>query len=115
MEKSNIVKPAWVRESAFAMECEVYQFIDIPSPESESSPLKIMRSLVIGLVKLIHVRNAVLTPSGTVDPALLKPLVRLGGASYAKLGEGFDIPRLVWSEHEERVRDLQKKAQESIL
>ncbi|TDL22503.1 hypothetical protein BD410DRAFT_814872 [Rickenella mellea] len=113
MEKSTKVKPAWVRESAFAMECELHQIIDIPNPTPPSvedgSPPKIVQNIVIGLVKLIHVRNAVIKPTGAIDPARLKPLLRLGGISYATLGEGFDIRRPRWSDHQNTIRELENK------
>lgn len=83
---------------------QVYQLLDIPDPQQhpEGAKPQVLSTIVLGLVKLIHVRNAVLTPEGTVDPALYKPLVRLGGNQYATLGDGFTIPRPRWEE----VRDL---------
>lgn len=56
-------------------------------------------TLVLGLVRAVHVRAAVLAPGGeSVDPARLRPVARLGGVAYARLGDVFDIPRPAWEE-----------------
>jgi hypothetical protein len=33
---------------------------------------------------------------GTVDPGKLRPVSRLGGVTYGRLVEGFDVPRVSW-------------------
>ena len=65
---------------------------------------------MLGLIKMIHIRNDVLiTPenpsSGTpahsgynVDATKLRAVSRLGGITYGRIGEGFQIPRPVWDE-----------------
>uniref|UniRef100_A0A8H7Y5K9 Flavin reductase like domain-containing protein n=1 Tax=Psilocybe cubensis TaxID=181762 RepID=A0A8H7Y5K9_PSICU len=89
-ENSDIVKPPFVRESAVAMECE-----DISVPGSEVPTV----TVVLGLIKKLHVREAVLCEDGiTVDPAKLRPVARLGGTTYGRLLEGFDLPRPSWRE-----------------
>jgi hypothetical protein len=55
-------------------------------------------TLVLGLVKLIHVRKDVLDEREVVDPAKFRAISRLGGVTFARLGEGFDLPRDRWSE-----------------
>ena len=55
--------------------------------------------MLIGLVKLIHVRNAVLSDAGsTVDPHKLAPIARMGDITYSTLGDGFRIPRPQWDD-----------------
>ncbi|KII85470.1 hypothetical protein PLICRDRAFT_115654 [Plicaturopsis crispa FD-325 SS-3] len=103
-EPSTHVKAPWVRESAFAMECELYELKEIREPASG----KLTVTIVYGLVKLIHVRNAVLTPEGVIDAGLLKPIARLGGAQYATLGEGFSIPRPRWATVKDSVAELER-------
>ncbi|KAH9485452.1 hypothetical protein JR316_0002360 [Psilocybe cubensis] len=94
-ENSDIVKPPFVRESAVAMECELYSFQDISVPGSEVPTV----TVVLGLIKKLHVREAVLCEDGiTVDPAKLRPVARLGGTTYGRLLEGFDLPRPSWRE-----------------
>ncbi|KAF8161166.1 hypothetical protein B0H34DRAFT_840101 [Crassisporium funariophilum] len=92
-ENSTLVKPPFVRESAISMECELYSFQDICLPSSAEPTT----TVVLGLIRQIHVRESVLSDDGTtVDPAKLRPVARLGGTTYARLLEGFDLPRLSW-------------------
>jgi len=56
-------------------------------------------TLVLGRVKDVHVRNSVLQPDGLrVDPAKLRPISRISGVTYARLGEGFDLKRPEWGD-----------------
>ncbi|EIN14335.1 hypothetical protein PUNSTDRAFT_110446 [Punctularia strigosozonata HHB-11173 SS5] len=91
-EPSVHVKPARVRESAFSMECELFQNVEIVHPESGQTTC----NLILGLVKCIHVRQDVLNEKGLVDPAKLQPVSRLGDISYARLGDPFRISRPTW-------------------
>lgn len=54
-------------------------------------------TIVIGEVVMIHVAQAVTgaSPSGkvVVDPAKLQPIARLGGVTYGRVTEIFDLPR----------------------
>lgn len=59
-------------------------------------------------MKLIHVRKDILIPSGddakeparpyTVDAAKLRAVSRLGGVTYARIGEAFESPRPLWDD-----------------
>ena len=60
-------------------------------------------TIVLGLIKKIHVREAVLNEDGmTIDPAKLRPIARLEGTTYGRLLEGFDLSRISWKS----IRDL---------
>jgi len=101
-EPSVHVKAPRVKESAFAMECELLQAIDIIHPTTKA----ISATLVLGSVKFIHIRKDVLDPErGTVDPGKMKPIARLGGIFYSRIREGFAIPRPSWTEEEETIRE----------
>ncbi|KAF8967834.1 hypothetical protein BDZ97DRAFT_1976813 [Flammula alnicola] len=106
-ENSTVVKPSFVRESAIGMECELYSFQDItPSTSSEPST-----TVVLGLIKKIHVRESVLNEDGvTVNPAKLRPIARLGGTTYARLLEGFDLPRPSWKAIKDEYPNLARKS-----
>ncbi|KIP08477.1 hypothetical protein PHLGIDRAFT_69297, partial [Phlebiopsis gigantea 11061_1 CR5-6] len=89
------VKPGRVKESAVGLECELYQSIDIKAPGSDD---EVTHTLVLGLIKQIHVRRAVLTTDGSAaDPAKLRAVARLGGSTYAQVLGGFDLPRPSWA------------------
>ncbi|KAF8632170.1 hypothetical protein AX17_004911 [Amanita inopinata Kibby_2008] len=91
-EPSLSVKPPRVRESAFSIECELLQAIDILDPNTNVAK----GTLVLGSVKYIHVRNDVLDERGHADPGKLKPIARLGNITYGTLKQGYQIPRHSW-------------------
>jgi len=110
------VKPARVKESAVSLECEVrtrlidlyvrlniltyhahqlFQSQDI-FPDGGTVP---SATLVLGRVRYVHVRNYVLQHDGLrANPAKLRPISRISGLTYARLGEGFNLQRPEWSD-----------------
>lgn len=81
----------------------MYSFQDICLPGSVEPVV----TVVLGLIKQIHVRESVLSEDGlTVDPGKLRPIARLGGPTYARLMEGFDLPRMSWKAIRDRYPDL---------
>ncbi|THV02332.1 hypothetical protein K435DRAFT_749328 [Dendrothele bispora CBS 962.96] len=107
MESSAEVKPAMVKESHISMECELHFSHDITDLKSS----EITNTLVLGLIKRVHVRESVLTADRTqVNPAHLNPVARLGGLTYAKLGDGFDLARPSWKTIRETVEKKDKTA-----
>lgn len=101
-EPSTYVKAPRVRESAFVMECELLKTVDIVEPGS----LKATNTLVLGLVKYFHMRKDTLDPvRGIPDPGKLKPVARLGGVSYARLADGYQIPRPAWESEKNRIKE----------
>ncbi|THH11519.1 hypothetical protein EW146_g8011 [Bondarzewia mesenterica] len=104
-KKSSIhVKPACVKESAFSMECELFKAIDVVHPTTGQTAT----TLILGLVKYVHVRKDVFTENGTVDPARLKPVSRLGDTTYSRLGDGFRLARPSWSQEGEKLQEATK-------
>ena len=53
----------------------------------------IAANLVIGEVLLIHIDEAVLDPSGRVDPRKLRTIARLGGNFYCRSTDLFEMER----------------------
>ncbi|KAI0737254.1 hypothetical protein C8Q80DRAFT_1115495 [Daedaleopsis nitida] len=103
-EPSVHVKPARVKESAFSMECELFQANDIIHPVSG----KHTTTLILGHVKAIHVRADVLNERGIVDITKFKPISRLGDISYARVGDAFRLPRQMWKLEGEKVQKFLK-------
>ncbi|KAJ7583335.1 hypothetical protein C8J56DRAFT_953698 [Mycena floridula] len=103
------VKPARVKESAFSMECEFLQSVDLFDP---NDPQTVTTNMILGLVKYIHVRNDMLNERGIVDPGKLKPIARLGDISYASIGPGYRIARKVWKTEAD---DIQQALEKSVL
>ena len=80
---STRVKPPRVAESPLSMECRLLQSIPI---EKSSS------TLILGEVVSIHAQEEILT-DGLPDPQKLRPLSRLGGGTYATLGDLLEFPK----------------------
>jgi flavin reductase (DIM6/NTAB) family NADH-FMN oxidoreductase RutF len=53
----------------------------------------IAANLVVGEVLLIHIDEAVLDPSGRVDPRKLRTIARLGGNYYCRSTDLFEMER----------------------
>ncbi|RDB25416.1 Uncharacterized protein YwrF [Hypsizygus marmoreus] len=103
MVPSEHVKPSYIKESAVSMECELYSFQDISPPKST----EITTTLVLGLVKKIHVRPSVLDADGDgIDPSKLRPVARLGNRTYSRLLDVFDLPRIPWETVSDAYEDL---------
>ncbi|EIN11791.1 flavo protein oxygenase [Punctularia strigosozonata HHB-11173 SS5] len=104
-EPSIHVKTPRVKESAVSLECELYHWHDIRPPNSST----VTHSLVLGHIKTVHARNAVLNDDGTIDPVKFRAVSRLGGTTYARIGEGFDLPRPSWKKNLDTYATLVKK------
>ncbi|KAF9484821.1 hypothetical protein BDN70DRAFT_928067 [Pholiota conissans] len=90
------VKAARVKESAFVLECELYQDVEIKHPKTDG----VVSTLILGLVKYIHMRNDIIEPTkGTVDPGKLRAVGRLGGVTYSTVAGGFTIERPTWKDY----------------
>ncbi|WP_372663699.1 flavin reductase family protein [Cohnella sp.] len=76
-----------IAEARIRMECVLEHAI--PLGGAEDSPAC---DLLIGRIVCFHIDEA-LYENGHIDPVLLKPVSRLAGSSYSKLGEIFEIDR----------------------
>jgi flavin reductase (DIM6/NTAB) family NADH-FMN oxidoreductase RutF len=74
---SRRVRPPRLAAVPVAMECRLFQTLEFGAGRS---------NLFIGEVTLFHVRDD-LFRDGKIDSARLRPIARLGGPNYAKLGE----------------------------
>ncbi|KZT00190.1 uncharacterized protein LAESUDRAFT_666698 [Laetiporus sulphureus 93-53] len=99
-EPSIHVKAPRVKESAFSMECELYQAIEIVHPDTGVNT----NTMILGLVKYIHVRKDILNERDTVDPAKFKVVGRLSGLAYAHIESAYTLKRPVWAEEEKRIQ-----------
>ncbi|KAJ7154609.1 hypothetical protein C8R46DRAFT_1005647 [Mycena filopes] len=104
-EPSTSVKPARVKESAFTLECELLQVVEVNNAEGA-----VTTNLILGSIKYVHVRKAVLNEKGVIDPGKLKPIGRMGDTTFITVKDGFRIPRPVWAEEKEQVEQVEKLA-----
>ncbi len=78
------VKPPRVAAAAVALECRVTQIIPVDGTTD---------TMILGRIVCFHIRDDLLRANGTVDAKLLKPVGRLSGDEYAKLGDIFKLTR----------------------
>lgn len=72
---SRLVAPLRVAKAPIAMECRLHKVVDFG-----------LNQFFAGEIHLFHIRDDLL--SGTrIDASRLRPIARLGGPNYAKLGE----------------------------
>jgi flavin reductase (DIM6/NTAB) family NADH-FMN oxidoreductase RutF len=83
---STLVRPPRVAESPVHLECKVLQILPIGSGPGAAN-------LVIGEVLLFEIDDAVLDDRGQVDPAKLRAIARLGGDSYCRVTDLFEMRR----------------------
>ncbi|MGC8548893.1 MAG: flavin reductase family protein [Acidobacteriaceae bacterium] len=82
---SELIRPARVAESPFQMECRLRQVVEV-------SPLPGGGNLVLGEVVLFHIREDLLE-DGKIDPDKLRAVGRMGGPTYVRTRERFDLAR----------------------
>jgi flavin reductase (DIM6/NTAB) family NADH-FMN oxidoreductase RutF len=94
---SETVAPPRVLESKACMECRLLQVIHV-------SPLPLGGSLVLGEVLLFHVDDRLLD-NGTLTPGALHPIGRMGGSTYVRTTDIFEMPRPPLRERESKRRE----------
>ena len=82
---SERVQPPRVKESRINLECRLIQVVHV-------SPKPLGGSLVIGEVVLFHVADE-LFADFKIDPDKLRPIGRMGGPTYARTTDRFDMTR----------------------
>jgi flavin reductase (DIM6/NTAB) family NADH-FMN oxidoreductase RutF len=82
---SDVVEPPRVKESRINMECKLLQVVHV-----SSKPLG--GSLVLGEVVRFHIDDA-LFDNSRIDPDRLRPVGRMGGPTYTRTSDRFNIER----------------------
>ena len=82
---SDLVQPPRVGESRASMECRLLQAVHV-------SPKPLGGSLVIGEVLRFHIADAI-THNFKVDPDRLRAIGRMGGPTYCRTTDRFDMAR----------------------
>jgi flavin reductase (DIM6/NTAB) family NADH-FMN oxidoreductase RutF len=109
--ESEVVKPAWVKESAFAVEAKVVLEKEWVGRRSG----KKTGTLVVVEGVHFHLREDAVK-NGVMDLSVLRPVSRLGGIAYGRTTEGFQIMRPRWEEEkgrEEVVKALEGEREEA--
>jgi flavin reductase (DIM6/NTAB) family NADH-FMN oxidoreductase RutF len=95
--ESDRVRPPRVKEAHISMECRLLQIVTV-----SSKPLG--GSIVLGEVQRFHIDDD-LFENYQIDPAKLKPIARMGGATYTRTTDRFDLLRPKAGEIKEDTKD----------
>jgi flavin reductase (DIM6/NTAB) family NADH-FMN oxidoreductase RutF len=82
---SDLVRPPRVRESRIHMECGLLFTVHV-------SALPLGGSLVLGKVLRLHIDDSLIADF-KIDPAKLRAIGRMAGATYARTTDRFEMPR----------------------
>ena len=84
-EKPSVkVKPPGVVQSPIQFECELIQIVHVGE-----GPLA--ANVIIGKILLMNIDDSVLDERGKIDPQLLDTIGRMGGLSYSRTTDRFDL------------------------
>ena len=83
---SERVRPPRVAAAPVAFECTLDRFVHIGE-----GPLA--ANVVFGRIRVVHVSDTVLSDDGKLDPAKLDLIGRMGGETYSRTTERFDLER----------------------
>jgi len=89
--KSEYVKAPRVGESAVSMECKLLHHYPLKNDGGV-----ITSNVFIGRIVAWHIRKEIINKDGSINTAALKPVSRLGGNSYGRTVQAFDLLRPVW-------------------
>ena len=84
---SSLVKPPRVKECKITMECEIVHHYKLENSKTGGA------TIVIGKIVLFHIDESVLLENYKINLETYKPIARLAGSYYSKLGEIFSIKR----------------------
>lgn len=95
------VKADRVDESIFSVEGKVLEIRDFESRLTKNTKSGSMA--VIEGVRFWVREDALTEDQSSIDPAVLRPVSRLGGMVYARVTQGFEIPRPKYAEHRDKL------------
>lgn len=84
---SMLIKPMRVKESLVTFECEMVHHYFLENHKNGGA------CIVIGRIVMMHFEDSILLDNYKINLETYKPIARLAGSNYAKLGELFSIKR----------------------
>lgn len=84
---SHIVAAPRVKESPVSFECELVHHYSLEEHKDGGA------TIMIGRIVMFHVDDSILLDNYKINQDAYRPVARLAGANYAKLGEFFSIKR----------------------
>lgn len=83
-KSSEWVKPPRVAETSIQFECELIQIVPVGE-----GPLA--ANVIIGKILLMHISDDILDDQGKIDPGLHDTIGRMGGLSYCRTTDRFEL------------------------
>lgn len=84
---SSLILPPRVKECKITMECEMVHHYQLENSKTGGA------TIVIGKIVLFHIDESVLLDNYKINLETYKPIARLAGSNYSKLGDIFSIKR----------------------
>ena len=84
---SFLIKPKRVKDAKITFECKMIHNYTIPHPENEGA------TMIIGEIVMMHFNDGELLDNYKINMETYKPVSRLAGSNYAKMGEIFSVKR----------------------
>jgi flavin reductase (DIM6/NTAB) family NADH-FMN oxidoreductase RutF len=84
---SMYIKPKRVKESLVHFECEMVHHYFIENHQNGGA------CIIIGKILTMHIDDSILEANHRINLDLYKPVARLAGSNYSKIGEVFSIKR----------------------
>lgn len=84
---STKIKPMRVKESPITFECEMVHHYFLENHKQGGA------CIVIGRIVMMHIDKSVLLDNYKINMETYKPVARLAGSNYSKIGEMFSIKR----------------------
>lgn len=81
------IRPARVAESPITMECQLVHHYTLEGHKHGGA------TILIGRIVMFHINESVLLDGHKINMDTYRPVARLAGANYSKLGEIFSIKR----------------------
>lgn len=81
------IRPPRVKESPITMECELVHHYELENHKHGGA------TIIIGKIVMFHINEAVLLEDHKINIDTYRPVSRLAGSNYARLGEIFSIKR----------------------
>ncbi|SMQ54564.1 unnamed protein product [Zymoseptoria tritici ST99CH_1A5] len=94
--ESSQVKPSRVKEAVFSVEGKLMNTQEFESRATAGKKTGVLA--VIEGVRFWAREDAINEEKNLIDPAVLRPIARLGGITYSRVLSGIEIPRPDWEE-----------------
>ncbi len=109
---TEVVRPKRVKESVFSIEGKLLSTQEFASRADESKKTGVLA--VIEGVRFWVREDAINEERSLIDPEVLRPVGRLGGISYARVVDGFEIVRPVLKQEVEKGKLDERSIKEKV-